>query len=196
MTYLRASRWLPALILLTMVVTSSAFLVACGANRESQTVRSTLPEGWKRHQSTRHGYSVVYPADWEIEAIEKGASGGITQFYEPKTGVSFAVAVGPTRETNVKDYVDANKVSLKEGATYLREGPIIINGRQGYELVLTLPSQFFGRAFKPGNLKNRQIAFLVQGKVYVVTTTALQDEYPNYNELFEKVMNSFIVPNQ
>ena len=153
-------------------------------------VLPALPTGWEWHVSSQHGYRIGYPATWDKDTPALG----MISFVDPRTGVGIDVGVAATRQTNLKTYVEANKIPTAEGATYSHQGPITINGVQGYEMILTIPSEFFGRIFRPHILKHRQVVFLSQGKAYVMTATALEDEYNAYSDIFDSFVASFIVP--
>ena len=152
---------------------------------------TALPSGWKSYSNSQHGYRAGYPDAW---AKEERSSFGITSFFDPRTGVSIDIGVAATRQTDLTSYVQANKISSTEGATYLHQGPITVNGVQGYELILTLPSEFFSQAFRPALLKHRQVVFISRGKAYVMTATALEEEYDQYADTFDTFVTSFVVP--
>ena len=148
----------------------------------------TLPEGWRRYQNPILGYSILHPTTW---TTEERPSVGATEFYSPK-GINCNVGVGRTRETDVERYVAANRIRAEEGAKYLSEGPIELNGRQGRELVMTLPSGFYG--FRGDDrLLIRQVLFVARGNAYVVACTAFEDEASQYGDTFSTIINSFII---
>ena len=175
-----------AVLLLGLVVS-----VACGRDDGADVALPALPTGWEWYVSSQHGYRVGYPEGW---VKDERSAFGLTSFVDSKTGVGIDIGVAATRQTNLVAYVEANKISTAEGAAYLRQGPITINGIQGYELFLTLPAEFFGRAFRPGMLKHRQIVVLSRGKAYVLTATALVGEYNQYSDIFDAFITSFVVP--
>ena len=167
--------------------------VSCGGDDGADVALPPLPTGWEWYVSSQHGYRVGYPETWDKDTRP---AFGLTSFVEPSTGVGIHIGVGATRQTNLTTYLEANKISTAEGATYLHEGPITINGVQGFELILTLPSEFYGRIFRPGIMKHRQVVFLSRGKAYVMTATAFDDEYNEYSDIFDSFVASFIIPKQ
>ncbi|MCJ7654367.1 MAG: hypothetical protein MUO97_03540 [Dehalococcoidia bacterium] len=177
-------------ILIAILVLTPGFLMGCVKEKTPTTALPTLPAGWKSYYNSQHDYSVGYPDNWNKEEY---SSLGMVSFYEPKIGVGFDIGVGKTRETDLERYVETNKIPPSEGATYLIQRPIVVNGRQGYELVLTLPSEFFGTGFREGLMKHRQVVFLAKGRGYVLTCTALEDEWNQYTNIFDTAINSFVI---
>ena len=116
---------------------------------------------------------------------------GATEFYSPK-GVNCNVGVGRTRETDVERYVAANRIRAEEGAKYLSDGPIELNGRQGRELVVPLPPKFYG--FRGDDrLLTRQAVFVARGTGYVVACTAFENEASQYGDTFRSLISSFVI---
>lgn len=148
----------------------------------------TLPEGWTMYHNPIHDYSIVQPTTWTTQEYP---SVGATEFYSPK-GVNCNVGVGRTRETDVGRYVAATRIRAEEGAKYRSEGPIELNGRQGRELVFTLPPDFYG--FRGDDrLLHRQLVFVARGNVYVVACTAFENEASQYRDTFRTIINSFVI---
>ncbi len=179
---------LKAQLAMTLVIPMVIF--ACAAGNDGATELPELPPGWTRYTDKQNNYSIGYPNTWRKE--DSGFN--LTSIIDPETGVGIDIGVGRTDETNLIKYVSANKIHPSEGAIYLHEGPITINGMDGYELVLTLQAGFFGSAFQPGVLKHRQIVFISQRKAYVITATALEEEYDDYDVIFEGMVSSFSLP--
>jgi len=151
----------------------------------------TLPEGWARYHNSTYGYSIGHPPNWPAE---EHAALGITEFTSPE-GVNCNVGVGRSTATEVGAYVAANRIGADEGALYLSEGPLELNGRQGFEVVVTLPQRFFGFSGKD-RLLTRQAVFVAKGNGYVVACTAFEFETAQYRDTFSTLMNTFVITHE
>ena len=100
--------------------------------------------------------------------------------------------MGRTRQTDVERYVAANRIPAEEGARYLSEGPIELNGRHGRDLVVTLPPEFNG--FRGDDrLLTRQVVLVARGNGYIVACTAFENEASQYGDTFRAIINSFAI---
>lgn len=168
---------------LSLFLVTAAFLsAACGQS----TALPELPAGWEwYHDDQGYNYDIGYPGGWTFSTFASPTSlNKAIWFYDPNTGARIAVAVGERYDASLENFVADDRIAAEGGASYLYEGYVSLNGRQGYEAVFTYPSV-------DGNMTHHAVWFLVKGKGYVLTCSALEDDYSQYGGIFDTAIDSF-----
>jgi len=124
----------------------------------------------KKYANIAHNYSILYPQDWKLDLVDKGASVIFTAADQ-----SFIQVVTQTNE---------NKMAIKTwyetelGNTVLDSQLVEYNNWNGVKsadgLIVYLTDQ---------NLKN----------IYIISYTPISDQAPSYLNIFEAMMRSFTV---
>ena len=69
------------------------------------------------------------------------------------------------------------------GRTILEEREVIVNGREGYEVI-----------YKPiAAVKLRQVIFIANGKSYMLVCSTAELLYDEYRDTFDDIINSFVI---
>jgi len=133
------------------------------------------------------GYGFEYPGGWEMETpevVDGEDTESIVMFTKPGTPTTLIVTIKLSNLTNLEEVKGEIKEELsKLGGTILEEREIVVNGREGYEVI-----------YKPiAVVKIRQVMFIVNGKSYMLVCSTAELLYDEYEEVFERVINSFII---
>ena len=137
------------------------------------------------------GISVTFPEDWIIDVFETGPLVFIG--FSPIDGETdnFQESINLVTETvdtlGLSEYVDATISSIEnsiDNFTQISTFPKSVNGLNAIRLVYT-------GSFNNQDLKYLDYIFLVDGIGYVITCTALEDTYDDFEALFESIAESF-----
>ena len=143
----------------------------------------------KYHNKT-DGYSVVFPADWDIQEDYMGAS--VIALSPQETGDTIRenvnVVIQPmVDEMTLDEYVDFNISSMEMYLTDFSvedSEPVLING---IEAELMIYYHTMGRL----RFKVMVYIFIFNNTAYAVTCTAVPDSFELFREVFEKIVLSF-----
>ena len=133
------------------------------------------------------GYGFEYPGGWEME-IPKVVDGedieSVAMFTKPGTPTTLSVIVKLSNLTSLEEVKEEFREGLKGlGGTILEEREVIVNGREGYEVI-----------YKPiAAVKIRQVIFIANGKSYMLVCSTAEVLYDEYEETFNNVINSFVI---
>ncbi|MBA7561375.1 hypothetical protein ES708_03013 [subsurface metagenome] len=105
-------------------------------------------------------------------------------FTKPRTSTTLIVTVKLSNLTTLEEVKEEFKEGLKGlGGTILEEREIVVNGREGYEVI-----------YKPiAAVKIRQVTFIANGKSYILVCSTAEPLYDEYEEIFDHVINSFVI---
>ena len=175
------------------------FINACGnkpagesnATTKVVTKRVELERGWIYRDTTE--YSIKYPADWKFQSIGQ-------------IGIQFIVTSMPTCETDsfreninlvVEDLLGTD-LTLDKYASMSEEQikELVYNVKiLKSERVKTESDEYQCIVYEGEQGKNKltfeQYYRVSNMKAYVLTFTAGRNEYADYREIAEKIMNSF-----
>jgi hypothetical protein len=132
------------------------------------------------------GYGFEYPENWEtqvIEVVDGEDTESILMFTKPGTPTTLIVTV---KLSNLS--LEEVKEEIKEGLeglgmTILEEREIVVNGREGYEVIY--------RPFPA--VKMRQVMFIANGKTYMLVCSTAEPLYDESEEIFDHIINSFVI---
>jgi len=134
----------------------------------------TLPPGYTWYEDEEFKFKIGYPEGWTMPEGEttygEGLLGG-AEFTPPGVPVTLQVLVAS------EFAMDAFKAM--NGTT------VMINGREGYDVTHDFEFMVLMRI--------RQVAFAVEDRYYVITCTALAENYDDYADAFETAINSFVI---
>ncbi len=133
------------------------------------------------------GYGFEYPGGWEMqipEVIDGEDTESVVMFTKPGTSTTLIVTVKLSNLTSLEEGKREIKEALnKLGRTILEEREVIVNGREGYEVI-----------YKPiAAVKMRQVIFIANGKSYMLVCSTAELLYDEYEEIFNNVINSFVI---
>ena len=133
------------------------------------------------------GYGFEYPGGWEMrtpEVIDGEDTESVVMFTKPGTPTTLIVTVKLSNLTSLEEVKGEIKEGLnKLGMTILEEREIVVNGREGYEVI-----------YKPiAAVKMRQVIFIANGKSYMLVCSTAELLYDEYEETFNNVINSFVI---
>ncbi len=176
--------------LVALVAVSIVFTGGC--NGQSPTDGPTPPTtpvtpGYIRVDDHELGYGFEYPEDWEtqvIEAVDGEDVESILMFTEPGTPTSLIVTVKLSNLTSLEEVKEEFREGLKGlGGTILEEREIVVNGREGYEVI-----------YKPiAVVKIRQVIFIANGKSYMLICSTAEVLYDEYRDTFDHIIDSFTI---
>ena len=98
--------------------------------------------------------------------------------------VDVIVTVKLSNLTSLEEVKEEIKEALnKLGRAILEEREIIVNGREGYEVI-----------YKPiAAVKMRQVVFIANGKTYMLVCSTAEVLYDEYRDTFDHIINSFTI---
>jgi hypothetical protein len=165
-------------------------LIACGETTQ-KNVESVIPAGWKTMDES--GFSIQYPDSFELN---KSGQMGMTFILLSKQtspqdlfreNVNLIIQDLAGQNINLDRYVEISEGQIK---TMITNGNIIDSKR-----IKTSDSEFqkviFTGTQGQFNLKFEQYYWIVKQKAYVLTMTCEINQFDNYKEIGEKIMNSF-----
>ena len=182
-------------VLVAVLVVSIAFMGGC--TRESSTEEPSPPApspptepvtpGYIQSYDHKLGYSVEYPENWEMqvpEVIDGEDIESVVMFTKPGTSTTLIVTVKLSNLTSLEEVKEEIKEVLnKLGRTILEEREVIVNGREGYEVI-----------YKPiAAVKMRQVIFIANGKSYMLVCSTAEVLYDEYRDTFDNIVNSFVI---
>jgi len=181
------------LIAASLLVVSIAFIGGC--TRQPSTEEPLIPTppttpvtpGYIRSYDYKLGYGLEYPEDWEMEipkVIDGEDAESVVMFTEPRTPTTLIVTVKLSNLTSLEEVKEEFREGLEGlGGTILEERQIVVNGREGYEVI-----------YKPiAVVKIRQVIFIANGKNYMLVCSTAEVLYDEYEETFDHVINSFVI---
>jgi len=133
------------------------------------------------------GYGFDFPEDWEMqvpEVVNEEDIERIEMFTKPGTPTTLIVTVKLSNLTSLEEVKEEFREGLKGlDGTILEEREIVVNGREGYEVI-----------YKPiAAVKIRQVIFITNGKCYIVVCSTEEVLYDEYEETFDHIKNSFVI---
>lgn len=152
-----------------------------------------IPSNWKTLTSKE--YSIQYPKDWKLnKSGEMGTTFAL--FSEPtssqdkfKENVNLVIQDFTGQQIDIQEYVDICENQIKQN---LNKGKIIksisqnLNNRNFHKLLYTGTQGSF-------DLKYDQYYWIENGKAYILTFTGEENEFADYKEIAEKILNSFLI---
>lgn len=187
--------WMILLIAASLLVVSIAFMGGCTRQPTTEEPSPPAPSpptepvtpGYFRVYDYKLGYGLEYPEDWEMqvpEVVDGEDVESVAMFTKPGTPTTLSVIVKLSNLTSLEEVKEEIKEELnKLGMTILEEREIVVNGREGYEVI-----------YKPiPVVKMRQVIFIANGKTYMLVCSTAEVLYDEYEETFDHVINSFVI---
>ncbi len=185
--------WLSLLIAASLLVVSIAFMGGC--TRQPNTGEPSPPTpptepvtpGYVRVYDDKLSYGFEYPEDWEtqvIETVDGEDVESILMFTKPGTPTTLIVTVKLSDLTSLEEVKEEFREGLKGfGRTILEERQIVVNGREGYEVI-----------YRPiAVVKIGQVIFIANGKTYMLVCSTAEALYDEYRDIFDNIVNSFVI---
>ena len=182
--------WMILLIAASLLVVSIAFIGGCtGEPSPPAPTPPTEPvtPGYIQSYDHKLGYGFEYPENWEMqipEVIDGEDTESVVMFTKPGTSTTLIVTVKLSNLTSLEEVKEEFKEGLKGlGGTILEEREIVVNGREGYEVI-----------YKPiAAVKMRQVIFIANGKNYMLVCSTAEVLYDEYRDTFDHIINSFVI---
>ncbi len=176
--------WVILLIAGSLLAVSIAFIGGCTG--QSSTEEPVTP-GYIRVYDHELGYGLEYPEDWESqipEVVDGEDVESVVMFTKPGTPTTLIVTVKLSNLTSLEEVEEEFREALKGlGGTILEERQIVVNGRDGYEVI-----------YKPfPGMKMRQVIFIANGKSYMLVCSTAEVLYDEYRDTFDHIVNSFVI---
>jgi len=180
----KSKLWLFLLIAGALLVVSIG-----GCTGQSTTDGPTPPTtpvtpGYIRVYDHEFGYGFEYPEDWESQPIEGEDVESVVMFTKPGTPTTLIVTV-ELSNLSLEEIKGEFREGLEGlGLTILEEREIIVNDREGYEVI-----------YKPiaAVVKMRQVIFTANGKSYMLVCSTAEDLYDEYRDTFDHIIDSFAI---
>ena len=175
-------------VLVTLLVVSIAFTGGCtGEPSPSAPPTTPVTPGYIRVYDYKLDYGFEYPEDWETqtpEVVDGEDVESAEMFTKPGTPTTLIVTIKLSNLTSLEEVKREMKEALnKLGMTILEEREIVVNDREGYEVI-----------YKPiATVKMRQVIFIANGKTYMLVCSTAEPLYDEYEEIFDHVINSFVI---
>jgi hypothetical protein len=162
------------------------------------TFNVTLKPGYKWYQDNNFSYRIGYPENWMIQEVyqrisspdaRKGLESSIWLMPEslddgtPNMGAIVLMVNVYSDPKQAKIWEDPNFENYKQQGAVSKYGEITINGRKGYEVIMSpLPVA-----------KNRIVVFTVGDLYYMVNVAAQKELFNKYESTFNDSINSLII---
>jgi len=183
------------LIAVFLLVVSIAFIGGCTKQSSTEEPSPPAPSpptepvtpGYIRVYDYKLGYGVEYPEDWEMqtpEVVDGEDIESVAMFTKPGTPTTLIVTVKLTNLTSLEEVKEEIKEGIRKvGGTILEDKEIVVNDREGYEVI-----------YKPiAVVKMRQVIFIANGKSYMLVCSTAEALYDEYRDTFDHVINSFVI---
>jgi len=187
--------WVILLIAASLLVVSIAFMSGCTSQPSTGEPSSPVPSpptepvtpGYVQGYDHKLGYGFEYPEDWEMqvpEVVNGEDVERVEMFTKPGTPTTLIVTVKLSNLTSLEEVKEEFKEGLKKlGGIILEEKEIVVNDREGYEVI-----------YKPiAAVKIRQVIFITNGKSYMLVCSTAEVLYDEYEETFDHIINSFVI---
>jgi hypothetical protein len=185
----KAKLWIFLLIAASLLVVSIAFIGGCTRQSTTEEPLPTPPTepvtpGYIRFYDHELGYGFEYPEDWESQLVEGEDVQSVVMFTKPGTPTTLIVTVKLSNLTSLEEVGEELREGLEGlGLTILEEREIVVNDREGYEVI-----------YKPfPGVKMRQVIFIANGKSYMPACSTAEVLYDEYRDTFDHIVNSFVI---
>ena len=170
--------------LVALVAASIAFIGGCNGQL---TTDGPVTPGYIRVYDYKLDYGFEYPEDWETqtpEVVDGEDIESTEMFTKPGTPTTLIVGIKLSNLTSLEEVKEEFREGLKGlGGTILEEREVIVNGREGYEVI-----------YKPiAAVKMRQVIFIANGKSYMLICSTAEVLYDEYRDTFDHIINSFVI---
>jgi len=161
----------------TISISTSDVLEAQPYVNEKEGFKIRAPKGWQTNETKLAGLHVIF-----VKQEEKSENKSEIKF---KSSVNVVSEV--TQLPDVNAYVAAVRVALAQFLTDYKADA------DESAVIAGLPALIIGGTFKQGEatLKNSQLIALKDGKAYIVTATALAEDFAGSKDLFAASLKSF-----
>jgi hypothetical protein len=162
-------------------------LFSCGNSNEDG---KDAERDWKTH--AENDYSIHYPDNWELDLSKK--NGMSFMILSPadsdsdlvRENVNLLIQDIPDG-MNMDQYIKVSESQIKSvipGSSILKSERQL-SGEAEYHKI------FYTGVEGQSNYKFEQDIFLKKGKAYILTLTCEQDQFDKYQEVGDKILNSF-----
>ena len=158
------------------------------------TSNKLLPS-FKQYQNAKHQLQISYPATWSMKEAYMGT---VVVFSAPpdSSDDQFAENINIVTEDlsrfpgmTIEQYVEHGKITLSKIATdfiLISNQPITIANIKARVLTFTATQGIY-------KLQFRQTSLIVNNMAYVITFTAEEDKFPQYESIAKSITNSFTI---
>ena len=153
----------------------------------------TAPEGWATED--KGGFTIAYPSEWTLET--DGASGTEFAVYSELDGaadlfqenVNVVSEVLPPREVTLEEYSEASRGQLEDAfeGFDLKEEKELSDAYGKYRYII-YHANYMGM-----DLAWKQQFRIKDGKAYVLTYSATQEDFDKFSETADQIFSTFFV---
>lgn len=151
-----------------------------------------LAQQTKTYLNKKLNFSILYPSIYELKTL-----GDIVIFVSPEKDKKFGFPVNVNIVSRPTDYIPANLKdffangkkrieAFYQNAIFLDEGKDKLSGRDAYRLVYTTKQ-------KEATFKIMEVMLVDKQRTYVITYTALQEQFDRYLKQAKSIIYSFKV---
>jgi hypothetical protein len=173
--------------LTTMLFISIVLISGCIQEKPTPPITPVEP-GYVRSYDHKLGYGFDYPEDWEMEVRDVNppieVSMKFTKDKEEPTRIEVSI-----KSTNLKSLAEVKAFGYIDRQSILEDGFVEINDREAYEVVFKQQVGWDPDAYNHA----KWVIFLANGKEYMIRCYATEDLYAASEEIFDYVINSFII---
>lgn len=167
-------------------------LISCKEKTETQT-QQAIPEGWKQLDET--GYGIQYPDNWDLD---KSGQNGVS-FYlfsklispQDKFRENVNLLIQDLKGQNI-DLDKFTEISEEQIKTMITNSNLLESKRMSskngefHKLIFTGDEGVY-------KLKFEQYYWVKDSKAYILTLTSEADQFDQYKETGEKILNNFVI---
>ena len=179
----KSKLWLFLLIAGALLVVSIGGCIGQSTTDGPTPPTTPVTPGYIRVYDHEFGYGFEYPEDWESQPIEGEDVESVVMFTKPGTPTTLIVTV-ELSNLSLEEIKGEFREGLEGlGLTILEEREIIVNDREGYEVI-----------YRPiAAVKMRQVIFTANGRSYMLVCSTAEVLYDEYRDTFDHVINSFVI---
>lgn len=178
---------------LITIVIITAFNTACGQTKESNIATVTLSKKVNWDTFNNDGYSINYPADWELNQSGQMGTSFIlfSQFSSTeddfKDNVNLMIQDLTGHNITLDDYVQISEYQIK---TLVTNGKLLSSERvkgekADYQRVVYTGTQGIY------DLKFEQFYWVIENSAYILTLTCKDVDFDSFVDVGEEILESF-----
>jgi hypothetical protein len=171
------------------------------AQNASSSNETQVSDNFLTYENSTYGVKIMYPSGWDY--YESGEYGGfldIAVFQSPLEGRTdlssalFSVSVDTlaNKDQSLKEYFDQLIPSVQESMAAFNykileskvDNGVTVAGRPAYQTISTNTQDNM-------NFKTLEMGTIANGKAYIISYDAEEDEYPKHLPMVQQMINSF-----
>jgi hypothetical protein len=160
------------------------FTVSCGRGKPSKIAG-------QEYKSLKYKFSITFPSGWKVD--ESGMMGSIVIFVEPVLNKNFAPNINIFSEETKMPAEEYVKSAQKNGERIFSEYKVIGSKEAQIGGIKSPVLDFSYRQGNIGVLRMKAAHVAAGGRMFVITCSALAEDFANYESIFEQTISAFRV---